>query len=81
MSQLLYVADTLSTFSKQLGLKGCSMTELQGMLDVVAAGAAVGGVLGDGQDAKAVREASAWLACTYQGLLKVQTGLTVDDVS
>lgn len=74
MGQLLYVADTLSSFSRQLGLKGCSSAELQGMLDVVAAGAAVGGALGDGQDAKAVREALRWLACTYQGLLKVQYG-------
>jgi hypothetical protein len=42
------------------------------MLDAVAAGAAVGGALGDGQEAKTVREALAWLACTYQGLLKVR---------
>lgn len=71
MGQVLYVADTLSQFAKQLGLKGCSMVELQGILDAVAAGAAVGGAVGDGGDAKVVREALAWLACTYQGLLKV----------
>lgn len=71
MSRVLYVADTLSQFSKQFGLKGCSMAELQATLDAVAAGAAVGGAMGDGGDAKVVREALAWLACTYQGLLKV----------
>lgn len=71
MGQVLYVADTLTQFGKQLGLKGVGMSELQGILDAAAAGAAVGGAVGDGSDAKAVREALAWLACTYQGLLKV----------
>lgn len=71
MGQLLYVADTLSQFGKQLGLKGCSANELQGMLDAVAAGAAVSDA--SGADAKVVREALAWLACTYQGLLKVRS--------
>jgi hypothetical protein len=73
VGKVLYVADTLSQFSKQLGLKGCSMAELQATLDAVAAGAAVGGAVGDGVAAKVVREALAWLACTYQGLLKVQS--------
>jgi hypothetical protein len=53
---------------------------VQGMLDAVAAGAAVGGALGDGQEAKTVREALAWLACTYQGLLKVREDRTRDRI-
>jgi hypothetical protein len=75
LGQLLYVADTLGQFSRQLGVKGCSVAELEGILDAVAAGAAVGGAVGDGPEAKVVREALAWLACTYQGLLKVRAGL------
>jgi hypothetical protein len=74
LGQLLYVADTLGQFSRQLGVKGCSVSELEGILDAVAAGAAVGGAVGDGPEAKVVREALAWLACTYQGLLKVRFG-------
>lgn len=70
MGQMLYVADTLGQFGKQLGLKGCTAAELQATLDAVAAGAAVGAG-DDTGDGKLVREALAWLACTYQGLLKV----------
>ena len=76
LGQVLYVADTLSQFGKQLGLKSCSTTELQALLEAAAAGAAVGAAAGDG-DTKVVREALAWLACAYQGLLKVCDSWTV----
>lgn len=92
LGQILYVADTLGQFGKQLGLVGpgagftggsssskgfgsISREELQGVLDAAAAGAALGGcAVGDGPEAKRVRDALAWLGCTYQALLKVGSG-------
>jgi hypothetical protein len=71
LSRALYVADTLTQFAKQLGVKGASMAELEGMLDAAAAAAAVGGA-NLGGDGTVAREALQWLACTYQRLLKVR---------
>lgn len=65
LGQLLYVADTLGQFSRQLGVNGCSHAELQGMLEAAAAAAAA-----EAADEKQ-REALKWLAHTYQQLLKV----------
>jgi hypothetical protein len=68
LGQLLYVADTLSQFARQLGVKGCSSSELQATLQAAGAGAA-DEADGSGQR---TREAQRWLGHTYQQLLKVR---------
>jgi hypothetical protein len=70
LGQLLYVADTLSQFARQLGVKGCSSSELQGTLQ--AAGAAAAGAAEEAEGgAQRAKEAQRWLGHTYQQLLKV----------
>lgn len=70
MGQMLYVADTLSQFSKQLGVRGCSHAELASMLAAAAVGAE--SVADAGELAKEqVREALQWLGSTYHQLMKV----------
>jgi hypothetical protein len=69
LGQLLYVADTLSQFARQLGVKGCSSSELQATLQ--AAGAAEEAEGG----AQRAKEAQRWLGHAYQQLLKVCRGL------
>lgn len=72
LGQVLYVADTVSQFSKQLGVKRCTHVELRSML----AAAAVGTCDAAGADAfskQEVREAMQWLAATYTQLLTVSS--------
>lgn len=70
LGQLLYVADTLGQFSKQLGVKGCTHAELRAML---AAAAAAGTGLASGEESskQQAREALQWFGATYTQLLKV----------
>jgi hypothetical protein len=73
LGQLLYVADTLSQFARQLGVKGCSSSELQATLQ--AAGAAAAGAAEEAEGgAQRAKEAQRWLGHTYQQLLKVCSG-------
>jgi hypothetical protein len=71
LGQLLYVADTLSQFARQLGVKGCSSSELQGILQAASGG--TGAAAADDGDASGqrTRDAQRWLGHTYQQLLKV----------
>jgi hypothetical protein len=73
LGQLLYVADTLSQFARQLGVKGCSSSELQATLQ--AAGAAAGAAEEAEGGVQRAKEAQRWLGYTYQQLLKVCGGL------
>jgi hypothetical protein len=77
LSRALYVSDTLTQFAKPLGVKGCSLAELNALLEAAAAAAAVGGAIGDDTGSKAAREALQWLACTYCRLLKARADVCV----
>lgn len=70
MGQLLYIADTLGQFSKQLGVKGCTHADLKGML---AAATAADMHLKRDDDAsrRQAKEALQWIAATYTQLLRV----------
>jgi len=90
LGQVLYVADTLSQFARQLKVKGCSYADLKDLL-AAAAPAAVsvaessssGGTAGASAAEKGAKEvtdverkgALQWLAFTYQQLLKVRAAV------